>query len=104
MIAMMLEDYLDLLGYGVHGVAVTLEEGRQKAMAGGFDLAILDCNLGGEAVWPLADLLAEMGIPFLLSTGASAADIEPKHGTRPVLEKPFTMQDVANLLEKIYFN
>ena len=101
MIALMLEDYLDALGYAVHGVASTLEEGCRIACTGGFDLAILDCNLGGEPVWPLADLLAERNIPFLLSTGADAAEIAPHHATRPLLEKPYTMQAVADMLENL---
>ena len=40
-----------------------------EADKGGFDLAILDVNLKGESVWPVAERLREQQIPFVLATG-----------------------------------
>jgi CheY-like chemotaxis protein len=53
-----------------------------------FDLAVLDINLAGEVVYPLAFRLAERRIPFLFSTGYSTADLPPELRDRPVVRKP----------------
>ena len=58
MIGMMLEDYLDALGYRLHALVATVDEGCEQARRGGFDGALLDCNLQGEKSWPIADILA----------------------------------------------
>lgn len=101
MIALMLEDFLESLGHRLHGVATTVEEGLGYGRDGGFDLAILDCNLGGEPVWPLADLLDEKGVPFILSSGGSISAAPPRHAGRPLLEKPYTFGAISELLARL---
>ena len=54
LIAMMLEDFLDSLGHKVRGTCDTVECALDEVEKGGFDLAILDVNLKGENVWPVA--------------------------------------------------
>ena len=56
-----------------------------------FDLAVLDINLAGEVVYPLAFRLAERGIPFVFSTGYSTADLPTELRGRPILRKPVMM-------------
>lgn len=101
MIGMMLEDYLDALGYRLHAVAASVEEACGHARAGGFDAALVDCNLQGEKSWPVADLLAQGGIPFVFATGGMADDLPPDHALRPTLAKPFTIGAVERALGKI---
>lgn len=98
---MMLEDFLDSLGHRVHGVAASLAEARALATQGGFDLGILDCNLGGEPVWPIADMLDDEGVPFLFSSGGSVSDLPPRHAHRTMLEKPYTMATIEVALGRI---
>ncbi len=98
MIGMMLEDFLDSLGYDVHGVAATLDEGLAFAQGGGFDAAILDCNLQGQKSWPIAQLLADKGVPFLFATGGSADDVPAAFASHPTLAKPFTIGGVERAL------
>jgi len=62
------------------------------------DAAVLDCNLRGEKVWPVADELSARKIPFLFSTGYGAAGVEPRFSTRPVLAKPYNAQRLAHAL------
>ncbi len=52
------------------------------------DAAILDVNLGGEAVYPVADMLSARGIPFVFMTGYGSASIDPRYAAVPVLQKP----------------
>ncbi len=102
LIAMMLEDFLDILGKSVAGTADSVDAAVSAIDAGGIDAAILDVNLrGGEKSWPIADKLAEAGIPFVLATGGSGDTIEPAHRDRPVLSKPFTMDGVEQALNEL---
>jgi CheY-like chemotaxis protein len=101
MIGMMLEDYLETLGYRLHAVASTVEEACDHARAGGFDAALVDCNLQGEKAWPIADILADSDIPFVFATGGMADDLPAPHAGRPTLAKPFTIGAVERALEKI---
>ncbi|WP_367349003.1 response regulator [Sphingobium yanoikuyae] len=101
MIGMMLEDYLDALGYRLHATAASVDEACALAREGGFDAALLDCNLQGEKSWPVADILAQQSIPFLFATGGVADDLPQGHADRPTLAKPFTIGAVERALEKI---
>jgi len=95
LISMMLEDFVDALGYGLAGIADSLEAAMALAAEGDFEIAILDVNLrGGEKSWPAADLLTEMGKPFVLASGGSAESTPDRHAGVPVLAKPFTMDAV----------
>ena len=49
---------------------------------------MLDINLAGEVVYPLAFRLAERGIPFLFSTGYSTSTLPPELSDRPIVKKP----------------
>ena len=69
MIRMLLEDMLSELGYTVSAAASRLDEAMQAVQAGEFDIAILDVNLNGEPISPLADVLAARGTPFVFATG-----------------------------------
>ncbi|KQN07316.1 MULTISPECIES: response regulator [unclassified Sphingomonas] len=102
LIAMMLEDFLDILGKSVAGTADTVATALAAIDAGGIDAAILDVNLrAGEKSWPIADRLAAAGIPFVLATGGSGDTIEPAHRDRPVLSKPFTMDGIEQALNEL---
>lgn len=98
MIAMMLEEFVDTLGYHVRGVASTLDEAREMVKTGGFDLAILDCHLEGEEVWPVAQMLDERGIPYILSSGGSISEVPEPFAQRPMLSKPYTIGTISDIL------
>lgn len=102
LIGLMLEDFLDSLGYAVAGMADGLITACRYARMGGFDAAILDVNLSGEMVWPAADILREKAIPFVFVTGGSMEDVPERFAGRPRLEKPFTMATVEQALEQLF--
>ncbi|MGN5373555.1 response regulator [Sphingomonas hankookensis] len=102
LIAMMLEDFLEMLGRTVAGTADSVAAAVAAIDRGGIDAAILDVHLrGGEKSWPVADRLAAAGIPFVLATGGSGDMIEDTHRDRPVLSKPFTMDAVEKALNDL---
>ncbi len=98
LIAMMLEDFLDSLGHRIAGSAETVGEALQYVETGGFDVAILDVHLKGEAVWPVADRLNEQGIPFILATGGHIEPPPAEHADAPVLTKPYTIDAIEPAL------
>src|SRR4029077_17313595 len=70
LIRMLLEDMLDELGYGVAAAVGTISEARQIAPAGPVNAAILDVNLDGQEIYPVADILAKRGLPFVFVTAS----------------------------------
>ncbi|MFN4095217.1 MAG: response regulator [Sphingomonas sp.] len=99
LIAMMIEDFLDMLGKDHAGTAESVAAALEIVAAGGVDAAILDVNLsGGEQSWPVADALAAAGVPFILATGGSGDMVVEAYRDRPVLAKPFTMDAVEQAL------
>lgn len=102
LIAMMLEDFLDILGRKVVGVADSVSSALPLLAAGGIDAAIVDVNLSdGEKCWPVADALAVAGIPFIVATGGGDDMIADGHRHRPILAKPFTMDSIEQALEDL---
>ena len=82
---MLVED----LGGQVLGPYMSLRDGLAAAEAAeDVDCALLDCNLSREMSWPIADILAEKGVPFAFTSGKGAKDIEPRFAGRPVFTKP----------------
>lgn len=101
LIAMMLEDFLLSLGHEVAGICETVEEALARIDQGGFDVAIVDVNLkGGEQVWPVADRLAEKGIPYCFSTGGHVDGPPQAHANVPILAKPFTLDAVDPVIQQ----
>ena len=63
-----------------------------------FDMAVLDVNLGGEKVYPVAELLAEQHIPFLFLSGYGDEAIPADRCEWRVCAKPFRGDDLASML------
>ena len=61
LIAMMLEDFLESLGHSICASCDSVADALTEVEKGGFDLAILDVNLKGENVWPVASRAARAG-------------------------------------------
>ncbi len=99
LIAMMLEDFLEMLGKAPVGPADNVAEALSLIGKGGVDAAILDVNLrGGEMSWAIADALADAGLPFVFASGGSGDTIIDRFRDRPILPKPFTMTGVEAAL------
>ncbi|CAN5189333.1 MAG: response regulator [Pseudomonadota bacterium] len=99
LIAMMLEDFLETLGHKVHASCDSVDQAIVEAEKGGFDIAILDVNLGGETAWPVARKLREKQIPFVIATGGHVDPPPAEFANVPVIEKPYTVDRVSPALE-----
>jgi CheY-like chemotaxis protein len=104
MVRMMLEDLLGDLGYEIAGAAANLDEARQLAASQAFDIAVLDVNLNGEAIAPVADIVAQRGIPMVFATGYGQRGVPEAHRHWPTLDKPYQESDliarIATALQK----
>lgn len=69
LVAMHLEDLLNELGHRVAGTATRVERAVELARTARIDLAILDINLSGATSFPVAAILRERNIRFLLRHG-----------------------------------
>ena len=101
MVSMLIEDMLADLGCTVVGPASRLDEAIQLATDADLDCAVLDVNLGGQPIFPLADLLREKGAPFAFATGYGDAGLRDVDRGSPVLQKPFREGDLARVLSDL---
>jgi CheY-like chemotaxis protein len=101
LIRMLLEDMLADLGYEIAAVAGRLEEAAELAKEVECDLAILDVNLDGQDVYPVAELLGKRGIPFIFVTGYGGRGLSDAYRSHPVLQKPFQLEELKKMLGKL---
>lgn len=101
MVSMLIEDMLSDLGCVVIGPAARLDEALDLAQTSEIDCAVLDVNLGGQPIFPVADLLRERGRPFAFATGYGDAGLRDADKGTPVLQKPFREGDLARVLNEL---
>ena len=98
LVSMLVEDMLSDLGCTVVGPAAELEEAMSLAQNAEIDLALLDVNLGGRPIFPVADTLKARGVPFAFASGYGEAGLSEDHRGAAVLQKPFREADLARTL------
>lgn len=99
LIAMMLEDFILSIGHEVSGSCDNVKAALEQVEQGSFDLAILDVNLKGESVWPVAVALREKGTPFVLASGGHVDPPPPEFRNVPMIEKPYTIDRVTPIID-----
>ena len=99
MIRMLLEDMLSELGYTVAAQAARIDEALDAAKNVAFDVAILDVNLNGETIVPVAEALDARGMPFVFATGYADAVLPEAFRNRPMLKKPFQADGLNRSLQ-----
>jgi CheY-like chemotaxis protein len=98
LVAMMMRDILGELGFSVIGPFSRLSEAMVAAVHDEIDGGIVDVNLGGEFVYPVADVLVARNIPFVFVTGYGVESIDERFGAVPIIKKPVQRQ----ALQKIF--
>jgi CheY-like chemotaxis protein len=92
MICLLFEDMLVELGCKIVGPACDIRRATDLAQRHeGIDVAILDVHLAGQVVFPVADILAKRGVPFLFATGLGADELPAEWQDRQTLQKPMSM-------------
>lgn len=90
-VALDIETMLEKLGCVVVANVPRLLKALDLAASLDIDLAVLDINLAGEVVYPLAFRLAARGVPFVFTTGYSTASLPPDLRDRPLVRKPVAL-------------
>lgn len=98
MIRMMVADMLEELGYRIAAEAGEINEAIRLAGSAEFDVAILDVNVNGKVISPVAEALAVRNKPFIFVTGYGAQGLPEEFRDRPALQKPFQMETLAQML------
>ncbi len=89
LIAMELCQDLAALGWNIVGPAATIEEAMRLIDEQPLpDAAVLDVNLGGKLVYPLAELLQAKGVPFVFCSGYQQLDDHDNFRVWPLVRKP----------------
>src|SRR5579871_3660292 len=99
MIRMMVADMLMELGYRIASEAGEINEAIELAQSVDFDLAILDVNVNGKVISPVADLIAASNRPFIFATGYGLSGLPAEYRDRPALQKPFQIETLARMIE-----
>jgi DNA-binding response OmpR family regulator len=98
LIAMLMEEMLVELGFEVLGPATRLQGAMAIAQVESFELAILDVNLGSEQSFPVADVLAGRGIPFIFATGYGTDGLSARFRQAITLPKPFASDQLERAI------
>lgn len=105
LIAMMLEDFIDALECEVAASVDNVATGLEAIARADFDAAILDVHLKQrEASWPMADALADAGIPFLFTSGGDSGQPPQEHRDKMFLTKPFSLESLEKALNSTLSN
>lgn len=101
LVAMLLETILEDMGCAVVGPESNIDDGLTAATTeGGLDAALLDVNVAGREVFPVAEALKARGVPFVFSTGYGEAGLPEHWRGYPTIQKPFTEGAIRDALMK----
>ncbi len=101
LVSMLVEDMLTEFGCDIVGPAPDLDQAMSLAEDAELDAAILDVNVGGRQIFPVADRLKARGIPFAFASGYGEAGLIEAHRGTPVLQKPFRQADLERVLKDL---
>ena len=100
LVAAMVADMLEDLGAEVVGPAGTLQGGLDLAQDAEIDAAVLDVNLRGERIDPVAEVLEGRGIGFVFATGYVVAPAG-RWAEAPIIDKHYAIEKLAELLRSV---
>jgi CheY-like chemotaxis protein len=101
LVALVFEETLQSLGCTVLGPFSDLAEATEVATREQIDAAVLDINLRGEMVYPLADYLHRRGIPFVFATGYAAKDVPEHFRVFEYLRKPVSARTLEQAVHRM---
>jgi CheY-like chemotaxis protein len=97
-ILQLIEDMLAELGCAVIDAVSSVGRGLERAAETEAQVAVLDVNLRGKTIFPVAKILRDRGIPIVFSTGYGAEGLEAEWKACPVIQKPFAVEGLEAVL------
>ena len=101
LIAQLLDEMLRPTGCVVLGPLPRLADALDAARRETCDVAVLDVNLGGERVYPVAEVLSGRNVPFVFVTGYSSGALPREYAEQPRLGKPFKAEQLIRALSNL---
>ncbi len=101
LIRMMLSDMIEELGHRVAAEAWQRDKAQLLAETEEYDLAILDINLQGHSVEPVAEAIAARKRPFFFLSGYGSGGVPDQFKGRQVLHKPCELLKLKQTIEAI---
>jgi DNA-binding response OmpR family regulator len=99
MIRMMVADMLEELGFSIAAEAGEIGEALRLAESTYFDLAILDVNVNGKVISPVAEVIESRKRPFIFATGYGLSGLPERYRNRPALQKPFQLDTLERAID-----
>ena len=101
LIRMMLAEMVEELGHRVVAEAGNVQDARALAETIFFDIAILDINIAGSSIVPVAEIIDRRGLPFLFISGYGSAARPEAFIERPALQKPLMLSKLGETINAI---
>jgi DNA-binding response OmpR family regulator len=101
LVATLMEDMLESAGCVVAGPIPRLAQALDAASSEACDVALLDVNLAGERVYPVAEILARRHVPFVFVTGYGANTLPVEYAERPRICKPFRIAELLSAISDV---
>ena len=99
MIRIVVADMLAVLGHTIAAEAGSVEEALRLAQSTEFDLALLDVNLRGEMITPVAEFIKASGCPIIFATAYGPDVLPEEYRDHPFVQKPFELDTLAIAIE-----
>lgn len=102
LVAMLLETMLEDMGCTIFGTAARIEDALELVAGDAApDVALLDVNLAGQTVYPVAEALDRKGVPLVFSTGYGQGGLAEDWAGRPTVQKPYTEAMIRDALMRV---
>ena len=99
LIRMMIAGIVEELGHTVVAEAGNISDVLKLAKTADFGIAILDINVGGDRIEPVAEIIDSRHLPFIFASGYGSAGLPEKFRDRPVLQKPLVIPRLGEAIE-----
>jgi DNA-binding response OmpR family regulator len=99
MIRMMVTDMLGELGHSIAAETGHIDQALELARSVEFDLAILDVNINGKIITPVAELIKARGRPIIFATGYGSEGVPEEFRDLPALQKPYRLETLAAVID-----
>jgi CheY-like chemotaxis protein len=100
-VGVFMQELLEAIGYRSTEPIGRLSDAVAAAERERFRGAVLDMNLNGEIVYPLAELLTAQKVPFIFVTGYAPRSVDARFTAVPILQKPVLQDELAAILERV---
>jgi len=103
LISLATTDFLESIGCEIVGPAARLAKAIELVQTESLDAAVLDMDIAGEMIWPVAAELQHRGVPFLfLSAHKSLMAVPALFAAVPCLDKPMETIRLLRFLSAIW--